>query len=141
MTIPEAVQLVLQAGALGNGSELFVLDMGEPIKSWTSPTTSSEGAAHHLQRARRGLLGRRRCAHPPGDDPADRRGRRARHVAGDGAGLRAGRRADESGGAAESEGAAESVSFDEEGQGTSWAVRGWSRVRGAGAGCWGSVMG
>jgi len=32
MTIPEAAQLVLQAGAMGNGGELFVLDMGEPVK-------------------------------------------------------------------------------------------------------------
>ncbi|MBN1920411.1 MAG: polysaccharide biosynthesis protein [Anaerolineae bacterium] len=32
MTIPEAVQLVLQAGALGDGSGIFVLDMGEPVK-------------------------------------------------------------------------------------------------------------
>jgi len=32
MTIPEAVQLVLQAGAMGKSGELFVLDMGEPVK-------------------------------------------------------------------------------------------------------------
>lgn len=32
MSIPEATKLVLQAGAIGNGGELFVLDMGEPVK-------------------------------------------------------------------------------------------------------------
>jgi FlaA1/EpsC-like NDP-sugar epimerase len=32
MTIPESVQLVLQAGAIGKGGEVFVLDMGEPVK-------------------------------------------------------------------------------------------------------------
>ncbi len=32
MTIPEATQLVLQAGAIGKGGEVFVLNMGEPVK-------------------------------------------------------------------------------------------------------------
>jgi FlaA1/EpsC-like NDP-sugar epimerase len=32
MTIPEAVRLVLQAGAIGRGGEVFLLDMGDPVK-------------------------------------------------------------------------------------------------------------
>lgn len=32
MTIPEASQLVMEAGGLGSGGEVFVLDMGEPVK-------------------------------------------------------------------------------------------------------------
>jgi len=32
MTIPEAVQLVIQAGALSKGGEIFILDMGEPVR-------------------------------------------------------------------------------------------------------------
>lgn len=32
MTIPEAAQLIIKAGVIGDGGELFVLDMGEPVK-------------------------------------------------------------------------------------------------------------
>ena len=32
MTIPEAVELVIQASAMGKGEEIFILDMGEPVK-------------------------------------------------------------------------------------------------------------
>ncbi len=32
MLIPEACELVLQAASIGNGGEIFILDMGEPIK-------------------------------------------------------------------------------------------------------------
>src|SRR5262249_3639851 len=32
MTIPEAAQLILQAAALGQGAEIFILEMGEPVR-------------------------------------------------------------------------------------------------------------
>jgi len=32
MLIPEACQLILQAGAMGKGGEIFILEMGEPVK-------------------------------------------------------------------------------------------------------------
>jgi FlaA1/EpsC-like NDP-sugar epimerase len=32
MSIPEAAQLVMQAGAMGRGGEIYVLDMGEPVR-------------------------------------------------------------------------------------------------------------
>lgn len=32
MTIPEAAQLVIEAGSLGNGGEIFILDMGKPVR-------------------------------------------------------------------------------------------------------------
>ena len=38
MTIPEACQLVLEAAAMGNGSEIFVFDMGDPIKIFNLAT-------------------------------------------------------------------------------------------------------
>ena len=57
MTIPEAAQLVLQAGAMGEGGDVFVLDMGQPIKI--------------IDLARRMLhlsgLSERSAAHPQGD--------------------------------------------------------------------------
>ena len=32
MTVPEACQLVLEAGFMGKGGEIFVFDMGQPVK-------------------------------------------------------------------------------------------------------------
>ena len=39
MSIPEAAALVIQAGAMATGGEVFVLDMGEPVKidDWRGP--------------------------------------------------------------------------------------------------------
>ncbi len=44
MTIPEAAQLVLEAGAMAKQSEIFVLDMGEPVKilNWPAPRRDLE---------------------------------------------------------------------------------------------------
>lgn len=39
MTIPEAAQLVIQAGAMAEGGEVFVLDMGEPVKIFDLATS------------------------------------------------------------------------------------------------------
>ncbi len=39
MLIPESVQLILQAGALAAGGEIYVLDMGKPCASSILPTT------------------------------------------------------------------------------------------------------
>ena len=32
MTIPEACQLVLEAGSIGKGGEIYIFDMGKPVK-------------------------------------------------------------------------------------------------------------
>jgi FlaA1/EpsC-like NDP-sugar epimerase len=42
MTIPEAVQLVIRAGSLGDGGEIFVLEMGDPVSIWSLAETMIE---------------------------------------------------------------------------------------------------
>ena len=48
MTIPEASQLVLQAGSMGKGGEVFVLDMGEPVKIWFYTKCWGEKSLQHF---------------------------------------------------------------------------------------------
>lgn len=57
MTISEATQLVVQAGAMGTGGDVFVLDMGEPIKIMDLARRMVELSGHTVQDER----------HPDGD--------------------------------------------------------------------------
>ncbi|MDY0011837.1 MAG: nucleoside-diphosphate sugar epimerase/dehydratase [Rhodocyclaceae bacterium] len=49
MSIPEAAQLVLQAGAMGRGGEIFVMDMGEPVRVLDLAKTMIRLAGHNEQ--------------------------------------------------------------------------------------------
>ena len=57
MTIPEAAQLVIQAGAMAEGGDVFVLDMGEPVR--IIDLARAHDQLSGLTRARRGQPGRR----------------------------------------------------------------------------------
>jgi len=57
MTIPEAAQLVLQAGAMGSRGEVFVLDMGEPVRVWDLAVNMIELSGYSLKSE----------SHPEGD--------------------------------------------------------------------------
>ena len=49
MTIPEAAQLVIQAGAMSQGGEVFLLDMGEPVKIYDLARTMIELSGRSVQ--------------------------------------------------------------------------------------------
>jgi FlaA1/EpsC-like NDP-sugar epimerase len=57
MTIPEAAQLVVQAGAMARGGEVFVLDMGQPVRIMDLARRMIELAGHTVRDAE----------HPAGD--------------------------------------------------------------------------
>ena len=62
MTIPEAVQLVIQAGAIGGRGQVYVLDMGEPVRIVDLADTmirlsGKEPGTRHRDRVRRGTPG------------------------------------------------------------------------------------
>jgi FlaA1/EpsC-like NDP-sugar epimerase len=48
MTIPEAVELVIQAGAMSKGGDVFVLDMGEPVRIYDLATRMVQLSGLHL---------------------------------------------------------------------------------------------
>ena len=47
MTIPEAAELVIQAGAIGEGGDVFVLDMGEPVRILDMAKRMIHLSGHH----------------------------------------------------------------------------------------------
>nr|WP_232843171.1 nucleoside-diphosphate sugar epimerase/dehydratase [Allopontixanthobacter confluentis] len=49
MTIPEAAELVIQAGAMAQGGDLFLLDMGKPVKIYDLASTMVELSGHSLK--------------------------------------------------------------------------------------------
>jgi len=51
MTIPEAAQLVVQAGAMGLGGDVFVLDMGQPVRIYDLAVRMIELSGHRLRDA------------------------------------------------------------------------------------------
>ena len=93
MTIPEAVSLIVQAGAIGGRGEIFVLDMGEPVRivdlarehdpavgqgSREATSRSSTSALGPARSSTRSLVGgRARRADRPSEDPRSSRGRRS----------------------------------------------------------------
>jgi len=56
MTISEAVQLVLQAGTMGAGGEVFILDMGEPVRIVDLARDLYSASAGYEQEERRSRL-------------------------------------------------------------------------------------
>lgn len=54
MTIPEAAQLVIQAGAMGHSGEVFVLDMGEPVKIVDLATKMAHLMGHAIRSSSEG---------------------------------------------------------------------------------------
>ena len=48
MTIPEACQLVLEAGTMGKGGEIFIFDMGEPVRIMDLAEKMIKLAGHKL---------------------------------------------------------------------------------------------
>jgi len=55
MTIPEAAQLVIQAGAMAKGGEVFVLDMGEPVRIYDLASRMIELSGLSLRDPKTGL--------------------------------------------------------------------------------------